>query len=296
MLEISLAGPIIATFGAFFFAAHLLAVRKATVDSSSINVALSVGLITTFIFLPLSLFYLPDLNFSPIALLFFACSGIFANFLGYLCAYEGTKRIGASKTIPFTRGETLVAMLLGVIVLGEIITIGHLSGAFLLVGGVVVLTYEVKGNGSSSGWNISFDITFPLAAMVLFGTAALFDNIGLSYGVPIPVGLTVKFIAAVAGLALYSKLSDNNFLGELGNVDKKIFVLAGLTNAAALGFLYLGFTVSRIVVVMPFWSTSPLFGVILSYFFLKDLEKVSKFVIIGSLLVVIGAVMITVSM
>lgn len=285
-------GPILAILGAFFYAAHLIIVRKATVTSEPLDAALAVTLVNALLFLPLILVYLSDFGFPLVALLAFVASGVFANFLGRICVYEGTKRIGASRTIPFTRGETLVATFLGIMVLGEAITIGHLTGTFVLVGGVMVLSYEVKEEEAGGGWGVSPDLMFPFMAMILFGFAALFDKTGLSQGVPIPVGLAVKFSGAVLGLSLYSIIKGNSIFTQLTEGNKKMLFSAGLTSSIGLGFLYMAFSVSDIVDVMPFWSMSPLFGVLLSFIFLKDLEKITKPVIIGSILVVIGAVLI----
>ena len=291
-MQITMTGPLLAIIGTFFFAVHMILVRKATTESKPIEVALAVTLINALIFLPLLFFYLPNLDFPLWVLLSFIASGVSANFLGRICSYEGTKRIGASRTIPFTKGETLVATFLGILVLGEAITIGHLTGTLILVGGVMVLSYEVKGQDSKSRWKLSPDLLFPLSAMTLFGFAALFDKFGLSQGVPIPVGLAVKFSGAVIGLTVFSLSKNNSLFSQFSNVNKKVLFFAGITSSISLGLLYMALSISNIVKVMPFWSISPLFGVILSYIFLRDLEKVTKPVIIGSILVVFGAILI----
>ncbi|KXA88709.1 hypothetical protein AKJ62_04615 [candidate division MSBL1 archaeon SCGC-AAA259D14] len=161
-----------------------------------------------------------------------------------------------------------------------------------LVGGVMILSYEVKSGDSEFDLNISGDLLYPIGAMAFLGTAAFFDRLGLLQGVPIPVGLSVKFLGAVTGLVLYSTFKGKAPFKQFKSSGKGSLVLAGITNSISLALLYSALSISDVVDVMPFWGISPLFGVILSYIFLKDMEKITKLVIIGAVLVMTGAILI----
>ncbi|MFO7966199.1 MAG: EamA family transporter [Archaeoglobaceae archaeon] len=74
--------------------------------------------------------------------------------------------------------------------------------------------------------------------------------------------------------------------------ERKLYVGAGVFSSITMGLFYLSLDISRVVVMMPFRSLSPLFVVIISYVFLQRLEKVTRLLVVGSILVVGGTALV----
>jgi len=70
--------------------------------------------------------------------------------------------------------------------------------------------------------------------------------------------------------------------------------LSGLASALAVVALYFGFLQAGVVVVAPISSTNPLITLLLAHLFLARLERVTRWLVSGTLLAVLGVVLIIV--
>lgn len=233
-----------------------------------------------------------DLSFSPKILAAFMTDGLLGTFIARLLLYAGIKKVGAARSVPISQGSLLISTFFGVIVLGEIMTEGHLLGVFLLAVGVIIVSYEIESGGSSSNWKPSLELLLPLGGMIFLGLASPFGKIGYSAGAPILLGLTIKSLTGWGLLSGYFLWDNASPLRPFRVEEKHLYLLIGLTQTAEFGFLYSGLSVARVVVVIPFRSLTPLFVLILSYLFLRRLEKINWLIILGAVLTVSGAVTI----
>lgn len=294
-----LIGAFLGIGSALFFAISIIFVRKATVTGEPLAAVHASAWISVLVFLPLSVVvYYPDFGVTTESFLAFVGAGILGTILGRFFYFAGTGRIGASRTEPITRASLLVSAVIGLLVLGESATVGHLVGIFLLLVGVVIVGHEVESSrqGGGKSWVPSLDLLLPIGAMVFFGLADPLIKAGLSEGTPIIVGLGIQFGASLIVLSVYyslkSKLPIHPFLAK----ERKYYIGAGVSAAMAMGFLFSALSVSRVVVAVPLKSISPLLVLIFSYFYLGKLEKITRMLIIGSIYVVEGAVLIGVFM
>ena len=72
-------------------------------------------------------------------------------------------------------------------------------------------------------------------------------------------------------------------------------VLAGLTSAGGVTFLYLALGHAPVVVVAPVTGTNPLFSIILAWVFLRQMERLTPRVVLGAVLVVAGVTVVSIS-
>lgn len=294
-----LVGAALAVTSAVFFAINILLIREATVTGDPLLGVLTSLWITVFVFLPVSIFvYFPNLGISIESFLAFASAGVLGSILGRACYYTGTKRVGASRSEPITRASLLVSTVYGIIVLGESATLGHLSGIILVAVGVIAVGYEISGGGSetTSRSGASLDLLLPVGAMFFFGVADPLIKTGLNGGAPIPVGMSIMFSTALVVLAGYLLLDGRSPVYPFQAKERVYYVGAGIAATIAMGLQFLALEISRVLVVTPLKSFAPLFVLILSYFYLRRLEKITKLLVFGSILVVCGAVLIGVFM
>ena len=73
------------------------------------------------------------------------------------------------------------------------------------------------------------------------------------------------------------------------------FALSGITSASGVALLYFALSEAPVVVISPVVAISPLVSLTLAHLFLQRLEKITKRTIMGTLLVVLGVVIITLS-
>ncbi|MBS3815120.1 MAG: DMT family transporter [Hadesarchaea archaeon] len=292
---LDLIGALLGLGAALFFAVSVIFVRKATVTGEPLAVVHASAWVAVLVFLPISLvLYYPNFGLTTESLLAFAGAGIIGTILGRFLYFSGTKRIGASRSEPITRASLLVSTLIGVLILSETATIGHLLGIILLLVGVIIVGYEVESGSKEKikNFRLSLGFLLPLGSMIFFGFADPLIKVGLSEGTPISVGLTIQFSVSLIVLSIYystkRRLPFHPFLAK----ERKHYILAGLAATMAMGFLFSALSVSRVVVAVPLKSTSPLLVLILSYFYLERLEEITRILIIGSICVVLGAALI----
>jgi len=73
------------------------------------------------------------------------------------------------------------------------------------------------------------------------------------------------------------------------------FGLSGIASAGGVTFLYFALSNAPVVVVSPVAAINPLITLTLAHIFLKKLERITKKTIMGTMLVVLGVIIITLS-
>lgn len=296
ILNPDLIGALISSSGAIFFAMSFIFVRKATVSGDSLKAVITTIWINFILFLTLTiLFYYPEFNFTKTALLAFGVSGLLGTFLGRTFIFLGIERVGASRTVPITRGSALVAVLLGIYFLNESLHMGHLIGIVLLVAGIMIISYEMRSGNSTGGGKLKsyLDMFFPFAAMIFVGLDSVVAKMGLNEGTPVLAGLTIKFSVALFLMSAYFISKGYHPLSSFRSKEMPLYLGAAAANSIAMLLYWTALAVSRVVVVMPFFALAPLFVLIFSYFYLHDLEKITTLLVSGTILIVTGVILIT---
>lgn len=295
--SLPLLGVALSGFVALIVSAQVLFVRVGAEHGDVRQaVLLSMG-VNVLVFLPAAaILHYPDYGLTPTALLSFGAAGFMGTFLGRVLYYDSIDRIGAGRTEPLKSSMPLFASLIAVAVLSEALTVAHAGGIVLIVAGIVAISWETTSSGADRGEDVSVTaLGLPLLAAVLFATEPNLARIGFEAGTPLFVGLTLKTTAAALGFLGYLQYRGALRLGRLlGEPHTKWYLAAAVTNTLAVLGYYAALQVSRVVVVAPITQTSPLVVAILAYAFLSHLEHISWRLVSASLLVVVGAVVVTV--
>ncbi|MCH7802200.1 MAG: EamA family transporter [Chloroflexi bacterium] len=83
---------------------------------------------------------------------------------------------------------------------------------------------------------------------------------------------------------------------DLGTAPRRAWIMVALAGVAAawgISFWYLALGEARVVLVAPLVGVSPLVSIVLTHFFLQRLEKVTMRTVLGALMVVAGAALVT---
>lgn len=285
-----------AIVSALFFAIRFPIVKKATITGDAIDaVAVTLAIdASAFLSLALLLNY-PNFGITRSSFFAFFISGFLGSFLGLLCLYKGIERIGGSIVAPMARGSLLISILIAVFVLGESVTVSHIIGIILLFFGVISVSYEIGSGNSNFSSKELINFLYPVGAMFLFGLISPLVKFGYSEGTPITVGLGIMFTASFGSLVLFLFYRGQNLFHSFCTPERKLYLAAGGVHCVAMGFFNLSISVSLVTIAMPFRSMSPIFVLMLSYFFLRKLEKITTWVILGTAFTVIGGTLIGIS-
>ena len=224
----------------------------------------------------------------------FVFAGVIGTALGRITIFVGVDRVGASLNSAILSARPLFATLIALAVLGERLGPVTAAGVVVLVSGLALLT--VSKGGDLAGWQPR-DLIWPLGAAAMFAVA----NVARRYGmVSSPISaleaVTVNETAGlVALLAFVLAQGPREVLTQPRRTYGHFAASGVLTTVAMLSLMTaLGLEDGRIAIVDPLVATAPLFTIVFAAVLLRDLERVTKGVVAGAGLIVVGAAMITI--
>ncbi len=226
-------------------------------------------------------------------LVVFVFAGVVGTALGRITIFVGVHKVGASLNSTILSTRPLFATAIALAVLGE--PLGPVTGLgiVILVAGLSVLTFSQGGD--LEGWQPR-DLLWPIAAAATFAVA----NVARRYGMletPISAleAVAINEAAGFVALAAYVATVGGREVLAKPRASYRYFVVSGvLTTVAMLSLMAaLGLEEGRIAIVDPLVATAPFFTLVFAAVFLRDLERVSRGVVVGAILVVVGAVLIT---
>lgn len=289
-------GVLLAVLGAVALAVQSLAIRYGTITSDSSDALVVVLLVNIAVLLPASFLLgtpIADLNSRSLAA--FVAAGLVGSMVGRAMHFEGIKRIGSSRAEPIKASQPLHASLVAIVVLGEVVTGGHLLSMVAIVAGIAIITYE-HGRSEESGDGASYvGLGFPFAAAFFYGIEPTFAKLGFAEGVGAVTGLMVKVGSAAVGYLLYVQWKKG--LPRLRSFERREFpwmLGAGVANTVFLFGYYGALERAPVSLVVPLVQSSPLVVIALSLLLVSDeLERITWRLIAGALVAVSGAIGVT---
>ena len=110
--------------------------------------------------------------------------------------------------------------------------------------------------------------------------------------------LVATAFALIFGFGYVSLMFHRHIPHDLRTSSRRGFLwfgLSGIASAAGVTFLFFALSNAPVVVVSPVAAIHPLITLTLAHIFLQRLERITKRTILGTLLVVLGVVIITLS-
>lgn len=292
-----LAGITLATVAALAFAVYMLCVRLGTRDGDVLGVMLVSLLVNVVVIVPLvGVFHgLPTVTGQ--SLVAFAAAGLFGSLLARVVIMKSIETIGASRTSPVVASNVLFASAFAIVLFDERLTAVHFLGIVLIIVGVAVITWETSDDpdvGISSR-EFGLSLTLPVLGAFLLGVEPIFVNLGLDGGSAVLPGVGIKAVAATTGFVLYLLAADGLRSDMLRwGPGMQWYLGAGLTSTLGIVAYFAALEVAPVVLVVPLLQTSPLIVVLLSALFLPaHLERVSSRLVVGALVVVLGATLVS---
>ena len=231
-------------------------------------------------------------SLSPEIVAVFVVAGVVGTAVGRLAVFAGVQRVGASVNSAVISARPLFATVLALAFLGEPLSASTAAGVVVIVAGLAVLS-TARG-GDLRGWETR-DLVFPVAAAGAFAVGNVLRRFGLTTSPATALeAVAINETAALVALVAYVLASNPDHL-RAPRETYGYFSVSGVITAGGLLSLFAAFALpeGRVALVDPLVATAPLFTAVFAAVFLKDLERVTRGVVAGGLLVVVGVALVT---
>jgi len=223
----------------------------------------------------------------------FAFASVISSGFGRISFYMGVERTGSTTSNAVTNLRPLFAVLFGAILLDEPVSLTMALGAAVLVGGLVLITFS--GGGDVRGWR-PVALLFPLLAGFTFAAGNVMRRFGFEISTvgaleAITIGETAAFLVIIGYTGVEHRRSTRVFRGPRDAY--RYFAGSGVLAGGGLLALFFALERGPVSIVDPLSSLAPLVTVGAALVLLGDLERITRRLVLGTLLVVIGIAFVT---
>ncbi len=281
---------IVPFLSAMGWAVDSILVRKGARTSSVLSAAFLSYVVTTIltwsyvaINFPLSIVRSP-------AAFYFMASGTLQPLLARIFLYIGIERLGVARAMPLRGTGPLFSVAIAVFFLQErpVLPV-YLGGLFIVAGGWLVLYRRGTAN---SDWRL-LDAVYPLLAAFLAGVSQNFRRAGLLI-LPNPfVAGAVTTGTSLTIFVIYLWIKRQFPVVIPSRESLPYFGPTAFVSAISQLLVFTSLNLGEVSVMIPLLNTTPLFSLLFSAIFLKDLEKVTLPIVLGALSLLGGALLIT---
>jgi len=283
----------LALLSSFLIGITTIIMKKGIDRTNPTSAMLVVTLVSTLIFLVISIPLVQFDHLKSKAFLLFILAGIFSPALVRWLYFISLDRIGPSVSSSLLSTGPAFTAILAIIFLKEELTLFISLGIVLIITGIIILERNIN-TSAKVVIRKKQDLIFPLLAALLLGLAIVFRKMGLNIlNAPI-FGATVGFVTSLVFYSILCLIS-KSMRASISLTRNDILYLSGAGVFLTAGWLALFYALSLgdAIIVTPLASLYPVMVVGLSYLFIKDTEKISIKTFSGVIVVLIGVLLIT---
>jgi uncharacterized membrane protein len=221
------------------------------------------------------------------ALPYFVFSGVAGTAAGRLLRVASIEKVGAPVAASIGNLAPLIATVLAIALLGERVTLAILTGTLVIVLGTVLL--------SLSGQQVGFRAThlgYPFLSAACFGAVQVVRKLGLGQTGPL-FGAALNITAAMVAATAFVLASGNWRTLRCDRASLLYFIGAGALENFSVFLVIVALSIGEVSVVSPLSATSPLFVLLLAFLFPSGAQRLGWRVALGTLLIVLGVVLLT---
>jgi drug/metabolite transporter (DMT)-like permease len=223
-------------------------------------------------------------------LFLFVLSGLLQPILRFL-TYAGIHYVGAAAGTTLRGAHPLFSTTLAILFLGEPLNPLIVLGTIAIVAGVALISWQGNKRQASFRW---WHLAYPLSAAFLAGVSHPLRRYTLK------LANEPLYLAAVIGIVALPWLVSATLLP--GQNQKPVwnrraigpFVIAGALETLGILLGIIALSIGQVVVVSPIIATSPLWIVLGSWIFLRDIERLTLRTLFGAICVVAGTIAISI--
>jgi len=211
------------------------------------------------------------------ALLLFVLAGLIGTVAGRLTRFLAIEQVGASITAGFMNVTPFVSSGLAIIMLGEQLTLPVVIGTVVIVVGTTLLSTGGRRLGVRPG-----QLVLPALSAACFGVVAILRKMA-------PVNVTTAFVTFTTFLIATGQGGVMACRGR----SLVYFIVAGVFENVSVFLVVVALGMGAVSVVAPLQNVTPVFVLFFSLVFLRGIEVLNARVVGGTLLIVVGAWLIT---
>ncbi|MFY0610263.1 MAG: DMT family transporter [Hyphomicrobiaceae bacterium] len=214
---------------------------------------INIGATTTFMWLLAPFFFQPEmLVLQPVVL--FALAGLLAPAISLSLMTKSVQLIGPSLSSGLGSASPVFAIVLAVVLLGEVLTSRIAVGTAIVMSGVMLVAFRVRG--TPKRWPL-WALALPIAAAMMRGGAHALYKLALA-GLPDPmtgvlITVSVAFIAILFVFLLQGRSIPSLNLGYAW------FGASGVINAVGMLCFIKALAIGQVVTVSPIVAAAPVF-------------------------------------
>jgi DME family drug/metabolite transporter len=206
-----------------------------------------------------------------------------------LFAYNGVLKIGASRSAALQSISPLISATIAITVLHEHATLLIIAGTFLVVIGIVLVSWKAEREMPGFRW---WYLLLPLGAACLTGMNHPIRRYAFSLSNEPLFFSAFMGIVSFFGFLAYMIAARQQQPIHWDRRALPAFVWTGIFETLSILFIMTALSIGRVVVVAPLAATYPVWALLGAKLFLRDVEKIGWKTVIGILSVVIGTVAI----
>lgn len=283
-------GIISALLSAVASAFSIILVRRNSVRSNSFSISFIITSVGILVLWPLAFVMLSEERVNSSSFLLFALSGALSPGIVRLFYYRGLRKLGASVNSSVFSIYPLYSALLGIMLLGETLSGMNWVGIIFIAFGV---TFIQLGNWSGDGGGRAGakSLIFPVLGGVTIAVGNVIGKYALNISDAPVLGIAVAYTFSLLPFMVILLFSSPTRRELRLKRDIRFFWGAGIGQAVCWVLTFTALHFEQVSVVNPLVSTEPLFVIFFAYFLLREIEHVSKKVIAGVVLTVVGVVL-----
>jgi len=208
-------------------------------------------------------------------------------FFARLLTMMSYKRIGVSAGSALIGTSPVVTTILAVLFLGEPLLVAVVLGAFCVVVGIAFI--NLKDGQLSLDWSLVY---LPLGASFLYALSNIIRKMGTNLQPHAVLGAQVSTLAGLVACGVYLAAKGGFRDLEINRGNVWWLAGAGAVNAFAWITVTMAINLGRVSVASSIIYSYPLFSLLLSRLLLRD-ESYNHYMVIGSLLIVVGVAIVS---
>ncbi len=279
---------LIAILAAILYALSFIFARRGLQYSNSATVTMVSLMVQCVIFCTaVAIHGLPTLDWNALGLI--AIAGSFQPFVRQM-TYLGMQKIGAARSGALRATHPFWAGLIAVVLLGEELTLRVFLGNATVILGIATISWQgATVRMEASRWCV----LLPMGAAFLAGVAFPLRRAALIIAAE---PLFFAAVIGVVGLFLVGIAQAVPALTQRYVWDRRAlwaFVAAGTFEAVGGAGILFALNGGDVVVIAPITATLPMWILLGTVIFLRDMERLTRATVVGTVLVVVGIILVS---
>ena len=219
--------------------------------------------------------------------------GILAYCVARVLHNTAIRMVGAARTVPMISLQPLMAFAIGFLILGERPNLMVTIGTPIIVGGLLMVMLPQRQKAGA------IEIRKLGYLLALGGSLAFVTRDAISRHVLGGLALAPPFVASgfalVIGGAILFAFIHRGVIDSIRNQPMRyvgICCLAGLLQGIAVASLFNALSRAPVTIVTPIYASQPIIALTLAAVFLRQMEPLNRFLVVGTLLSVGGVALV----